>query len=70
MAPTALLALAAAIGIARGTWSIHQSRVPSETAKTKASNIPRNVICRLRIIPHPSSLEVDPNHSDPKEAKK
>jgi hypothetical protein len=36
--------LAAAKGIALGTWSIHQSKIPMEAAKKKASNAPKKVI--------------------------
>jgi type IV secretory pathway protease TraF len=44
IAPTALLTLAAAKGIALGTWNIHQSKIPMEAAKIKASKTPKKVI--------------------------
>jgi Tol biopolymer transport system component len=68
-APTVLLALATARGMALGTWSIHQSRIPIEAAKTDASTAPNAVIssqvsCALSLL-----RKVIPHHPDSEDAK-
>jgi hypothetical protein len=66
IAPTALLAFAAAKGITFGTWNIHQRSVPMEAAKKKAIKAPTKVIWISDPISPASLLKIGPDYSDSK----